>query len=436
MEYGGLRLSRTGLQSTVVESSYCVFFECIIVAMIPRKLFEKILPAELLDQLAQAHNVDAANQVRLPGKLVFLCLLHTVFYHKDITQRLLEETYTQHTGRHADHSSFGKRLAAIKPVYFESIFRTLFDQLAPEATEIQKRTLHLRFVDATIVTLSAKLLHFGLLVATCSKDKARRYVKSVIELDERRPNFLHLCKDPAENADSVALGETMARHTQAGDLWVLDKGCDSRQRLLDLHTLGAFFMTPLGKQGIHVTHVVWEAPADMLPTDPPAPNAARFVVERVETGVFANSQVKQNAQWRVMPLVLVHGRRFDARTQTWKALTLVTNLAVRSGALIGPYTFAEIGEVYARRWEIEVFFKFVKQHLNFSHLTSRSENGIRVMIYMSLIAALLLLWYQRQTKIDRGWRSVKSWLAYDVRTWLTDAFTETFAGLCIRHPCV
>ena len=71
----------------------------------------------------------------------------------------------------------------------------------------------------------------------------------------------------------------------------------------------------------------------------------------------------------------------------------------------------------AGRWDIELFFKFIKQHLSFDHLISRNENGIRIMLHMSLIAALLLIWYQRRTGIDRGWRSVKFWFADDLTAW-------------------
>lgn len=400
--------------------------------MISLQQLETLLPASLLDALALTYKVDAHNQVRLTGKLVFLCLLHTLLSHKDITLRLLEETYTQYTGHHADHSSFGKRLARINPDYFEAIFRTLFDGLAPQASPGEVRALKLRFVDATTVTLSAKLLSFGLLVGTCAKNKPRRHLKSVVELREGRPHLLHLCKDASENADSTAWGHTMARHTQAGDLWVFDKGCHSRKRLLDLHTLRAFFLTPLGQQGIRVTSLVWED-GTLAPTQPPTPCQPRFVVRRVQTGVFANSQGTQNAVWQQMPLVVVEGLRFDTRSQTWKPLTLLTNLGLCGPTQVGPYRFTELGEVYAQRWSLEVFFKFVKQHLNYSHVTSRCENGIRVMLYMSLIASLLLLWYQRQAKIDRGWRSVKSWLAFDLRTWLAEAFHQAFSVLAEKH---
>lgn len=40
---------------------------------------------------------------------------------------------------------------------------------------------------------------------------------------------------------------------------------------------------------------------------------------------------------------------------------------------------------------------------------------MRILLAMTQIAVLLMLWYRQQTRIDRGWRAVKFWLANDVR---------------------
>ncbi|SKA00635.1 transposase, partial [Sediminibacterium ginsengisoli] len=58
----------------------------------------------------------------------------------------------------------------------------------------------------------------------------------------------------------------------------------------------------------------------------------------------------------------------------------------------------DVTEVYRRRWDIEVFFKFIKQLFNFSHLVNRSENGIKVVLYVTMIAAILLSAYKKETK--------------------------------------
>ena len=97
---------------------------------------------------------------------------------------------------------------------------------------------------------------------------------------------------------------------------------------------------------------------------------------------------------------------------------LMTNLPVSpDGQHAGPYPFAEVLELYRKRWDIETFFKFLKQQLGYEHLTSRSENGIRVMIWMTLIAAVLLIWYKRTTGRTDYWNVIKFWFAEEVRVW-------------------
>lgn len=56
---------------------------------------------------------------------------------------------------------------------------------------------------------------------------------------------------------------------------------------------------------------------------------------------------------------------------------------------------SEITEIYKMCWDIEVFFRFLKQELNFKHLVSRTQNGILVMLYMTLITAMLLMIYKQ-----------------------------------------
>lgn len=60
----------------------------------------------------------------------------------------------------------------------------------------------------------------------------------------------------------------------------------------------------------------------------------------------------------------------------------------------------EIAEIYKSRWEIEIFFKFLKQELNISHLVSRDLNGIKVMMYMTLITAILIIVYRKLNNLS------------------------------------
>jgi len=76
-------------------------------------------------------------------------------------------------------------------------------------------------------------------------------------------------------------------------------------------------------------------------------------------------------------------------------------------------TAKEVAQAYRRRWDIEVFFRFIKQELNVSHLVSLNKNGIQVMLYMTLIVAMLVLIYKKANKI--GYKTAKRRFKMELR---------------------
>src|SRR6202011_1620769 len=50
----------------------------------------------------------------------------------------------------------------------------------------------------------------------------------------------------------------------------------------------------------------------------------------------------------------------------------------------------EIAQLYKQRWEIELLFKWLKQNFNIRSFLGRSENAVRIQIYVALIAFMLL----------------------------------------------
>ena len=85
----------------------------------------------------------------------------------------------------------------------------------------------------------------------------------------------------------------------------------------------------------------------------------------------------------------------------------------------------EISDYYRKRWDIEVFFRFLKQELNLSHLVSMNRNGIEVMVYMTMIAAMLLLIYKKSNNL--GYKTAKRRIAMELRDMIT-AILIIFAG--------
>ncbi|MGH6629140.1 MAG: IS4 family transposase, partial [Burkholderiales bacterium] len=87
-------------------------------------------------------------------------------------------------------------------------------------------------------------------------------------------------------------------------------------------------------------------------------------------------------------------REIGVLTETGKKLRLLTN------DLDAPAH--EIADLYKRRWQIELFFRFVKQTLRITHFLGRSENAVRVQIAVALIAFLLLHLLRKMMKGVNG----------------------------------
>lgn len=79
-------------------------------------------------------------------------------------------------------------------------------------------------------------------------------------------------------------------------------------------------------------------------------------------------------------------RRIEVARAGKEPLVLVTN------DLSGAAT--EIAQLYKERWQIELFFKWMKQHLSVKRFLGRSENAVRIQLLIALIVYLLVLLYK------------------------------------------
>ena len=75
-------------------------------------------------------------------------------------------------------------------------------------------------------------------------------------------------------------------------------------------------------------------------------------------------------------------REITVRISTGKIIRLVTN------DLLAPAR--DIANLYKQRWQIELFFKWIKQNLKIKHFLGTSQNAVRIQLFVALIAYLLL----------------------------------------------
>lgn len=75
---------------------------------------------------------------------------------------------------------------------------------------------------------------------------------------------------------------------------------------------------------------------------------------------------------------------------TKETVTFITN--------IFSFNPLEVANIYRRRWDIEVFFKWLKQNVTIKSLWGYSENAVKIHIWVAISAYLLLAWIKMETK--------------------------------------
>lgn len=178
------------------------------------------------------------------------------------------------------------------------------------------------------------------------------------------------CEFSAANVNDVQM---VAHITlQAGRHYVFDKGYCSYAWWHDIDKAGAFFVTRLKSNAAVVVdkkNALGEDCQQVL-----ADELVRFK-HRHSRGGHVN--VYEKALRRITV----------ARDGKKRPLVLATN------DLSTPAQ--EIAQHYKARWGVELFFKWIKQHLRIKRFLGRSENAVKIQVLTALIAYLLVVLYQR-----------------------------------------
>jgi len=153
-------------------------------------------------------------------------------------------------------------------------------------------------------------------------------------------------------------------------------------------------------------------------------NAAYEVLE--EGPVPANRDIRADQLIRFTgdkaqrdcPSLLRRGAVWDAVNQ--REIVLLSNLM--------EFGSTTIAAIYEDRWEIELFFKALKQNLKLKSFVGTSENALRIQIWTALIAILLLKWLHHLSKAKWSLSNLASMLRLnlftyrDLNAWLDNPF--------------
>lgn len=334
------------------------------------------MPKGLLKDLALQTKVD--HQVKkLSGEVIFKLILFSMLNENKLSLRVMESflqsasfrSFAGTAGLQSKYNSIRDRICTVEASYFEKLLRHVFLVYAPllgEQNTVAK-------ADSTYVALATKLLPHGI---ENGKDKSKRFVKFSILLQGSLPLAAKAFSDQGHANEDVALFELIdAVNELKEEIVVFDRGLQGRKSFDTFTDDDKFFIT---RAKSNTRCKVTKRNALLK-----KPKAANLTVTADEEGHLMTKREKTSRYtYRLIRTAL---------DDTGEEICFLTNLKDENAY--------QVARWYRERWQIELFFKFLKQHLNFSHLVSRTENGLRVMLYMTLILATLVQVYKKKNNI-------------------------------------
>jgi len=327
----------------------------------------KYVPWNRLEQIVEMHGADELSR-KLTTKRHLIALLYGQFsgamsLREIVTGMESHETCLYHVGAAPVKRSTVSDANTDRPW---QVFAELFTLMLGQAHRGLRRTSAeaVRLIDSTTIRLSSLSADWAQFSAgVCG-------VKAHIIYDPNADRPIYFAVTPS-NVNDITAAQAMP--IEAGATYVFDLGFYDYGWWAQIDDVGSRFVTRLKKNTpLTIVHENRVAKDGNILSDRIGFLPARLASSR-----------KNPMQAAV--------REIRVRIKSGKVLRIVTN------DLDAPAQ--EIADLYKQRWEIELFFRWVKQTLRIKRFIGTSENAVRIQIAVALVAFLILRMAQQVQNI-------------------------------------
>ena len=263
-------------------------------------------------------------------------------------------------------------------IIFENIYRDLYARYRNELiSDSRKRQRpkwmdRLQIIDSTTISLFSNLIFKGVgRHPKTGKKKGGIKVHTVIHANEGLPSDIKFTS-AATNDSFMLKPSTLNR----GDIMAMDRAYIDYEKFEELTQRGVTYVTKLKKS------LKYAIDKDVIYQTPDGLMEVRFQYVTFSKQIKGGDTITHNA--RIVTYV-------DLRKH--KLVSLLTNDMDSDPN--------EIIDIYRQRWEIELLFKQIKQNFPLKYFYGESENAIKIQIWVTLIANLLLMVMQK--RLTRRW---------------------------------
>lgn len=330
------------------------------------QFLEELSDQELLEQLCKELDVDKYVKKLKLDKLMALIALAQLRQYKglrEISSCLNDEEISKALNLNSIHAStISRRLTSVPTEALEAIFVSLKNeciaQIGLNATTTLLGRLHL--IDSTTISLCVTRYRW----AEFRKTKGGIKVHLRLRVHDGGVIPDKMVMTPAKPADRTQMDALVVDEENA--INVFDRGYLDYKQFDKYCDQKTSFITRLkGNAIVEVMNELTVNPKSAIKSD---------------AIVFLG----QNNKRMEHPLRLIETE--DTEGNLIRILTNVTDLAA-----------VEIADAYRHRWKIELFFKWIKQHLKVKHFFGISDQSVENQLYIALIAFCVLIKLQKKS---------------------------------------
>jgi len=260
----------------------------------------------------------------------------------------------------------------------------------------QKRATNIFKLDGNVYAFDSTTIDLCLSVfwwAKFRKKKGGIKVHTLYDVETQIPTFFHITE--ASVYDSKVMNEIPY---ESGSYYIFDRAYNNFKMLYRIHQIEAYFVVR-AKKNLQYRSIKWKR---RLPK-----NVLSDVTIEL-TGFYPKQYYSE--QFRLV-------RYWDEEQK--REFVFLTN-ALHISAL-------QVAELYKNRWQVELFFKWLKQHLKIKKFWGTTENAVRVQIYAAICTFCLVAIVQHDMKLDRSTYEILQILSISLtdKTHLRDLFDKT-----------
>lgn len=334
---------------------------------------------------------------KLKAQTLISAIMMTLLVSRECSQREIAQTLESASfadilnGGQAvktEHSAISHRLSTLSSEYAKEIYTSIYQKVKEYYVPQELGGFNVVAEDSTLVTETSARLSEGLESGRNKNvltDKSQRQVKYTVGYDGIGATFIDLFTEQSYLSENKALFTSLKENVIPTDghrnLYVIDRGLNSTLKLNTLKNDSIYFVGRLNINRVY--QVVEELPVSQ-------PGNGCTVVSDAMVRLAIRGHIPEDAP--VLRVIKVNvGRSVMARKGHRDRMDDYILLVTDADNL----SEEEIIEAYRLRWEIEVFFKILKQNLSFAHFVSVNRLGLETIMYCVLSMSLLLLLYSR-----------------------------------------